>query len=220
MNKDYLLFDLDGTLTDSGPGITRSARYALNAFGIVVDDPNELLMFVGPPLRESFQKFYSFSPAQAEQAVAKFREYYTERGLYENTLYPGVGEALQTLSDSGKQLILATSKAAVYAEKILKHFDLYPYFSFVAGDELDGSRSQKADLIRYALQHENITALDKAVMIGDREHDILGAKQVGMDSVGVLYGYGSREELEAAGATWIVGNVEELLKYFCLVYKA
>ena len=213
MRKDYILFDLDGTLTDPKEGITNSVQHSLRAFGIDVENRDELTHFIGPPLRDSYKMFYGFDDAQAELAVAKYREYFAERGILENTLYLGVPELLQALVASGKTLALATSKPAVYAERILAHFDIAKYFVFVAGSELDGSRSRKSELIRYALDNIGCTDLSRAVMVGDREHDIIGANEIGINSIGVLHGYGSKNELRNANATNITENINELARY-------
>jgi len=210
MDKTYILFDLDGTISDPKIGITKSVQYSLNAFGINVTDADTLTPFIGPPLRDSYKNFYGFSDAEAETAVAKYREYFAETGIFENTLYDGMDTLLKTLKDMGKQLIIATSKPTVYAEKILKYFDIDHYFSFVAGSELDGRRSKKSEVIKYALDNTGITCIDKTIMIGDREHDIIGANALGVDSIGVLYGYGDLQELTNTGATFICENVRDL----------
>ena len=215
-NYKYVLFDLDGTLTDPKEGITKSVAYALEAYGIHVEDLDSLCKFIGPPLKDSFVKFYGFSEEQGYEAVEKYREYFRPCGVYENKVYDGVDKLLTELKASGKMIILATSKPTVFTNTILEHFDLMKYFDVVCGSELDGSRVKKGDVITYALEQvaEKDTGFDKskAVMIGDREHDILGAKENGLDSIGVLYGYGDRAEHEAAGADYIVETVEELIK--------
>jgi len=210
IDKSYILFDLDGTITDPRDGITKSVQYSLKAFGIDVADTGELIPFIGPPLRDSYRKYYGFDGGEAERAVAKYREYFAETGIFENTLYDGMDALLKSLCDAGKRLILATSKTAVFAERILKYFGIDSYFTFVSGSEWDGRRSQKGEVIRYALEQMNIVHIEKAVMVGDREYDILGAREAGMDSIGVLYGYGDRWELTGAGATWIAASVGEL----------
>jgi len=208
-----ILFDLDGTLTDPGLGITNSAAYALKKHGIEVTDRTVLYPFIGPPLLDSFQRFYGFSEEQSEQAVADYREYFREKGLFENEVYSGVEELLQRLKESGKRLIIATSKPEEFAVKILKHFGLASYFDYIVGATMDSSRSKKGDVIAYALEVCGITDKTDVVMVGDREHDVLGAKENGLDSVGVLYGYGSREELEKAGATCVAETVEDILRF-------
>ena len=207
---EYILFDLDGTLTNPKEGITKSVQYALKQCGIVVEDADTLIPFIGPPLRESFKTFYGFDDAKAEWAVAQYRVYFTQKGIFENAIYDGVAALLAKLQSAGKTLILATSKPAVYAEEILKHFDIYDYFTFISGSELDGRRSQKSEVIGYALEQTNISALDAVVMVGDKEHDIIGAKEIGIYSIGVLYGYGDYEELSRANANQIAASVCEL----------
>lgn len=207
----YVLFDLDGTLTDPGLGITNSIMYALEKFGIAVADRTSLYKFIGPPLRESFSRFYGFSEEDSELATAYYREYFKDRGLYENAVYDGVEELLKQLQGAGKKLILATSKPEVFAVEILRYFHLDKYFTLIAGATMDTSRNKKADVIAYAIQQSGISDLSEAVMVGDREHDILGAKENGLASIGVLYGYGNRAELAAAGADYIVGSAGEIL---------
>ena len=210
MNKEYLFFDLDGTLTDPKTGITKSVQYSLKAFGIDIANPDELVPFIGPPLRDSYKNFYGLSDVDAEKAVAKYREYFSEQGIFENAVYSGIGDLLKAQAASDRTLAVATSKPTVYAEKILKHFNIDSYFTFVAGSELDGRRSDKRLVIQYALDNLNITEVSRVIMIGDREHDILGAKKLGIDSIGVLFGYGDYNELSAAGANHIVSDVKEL----------
>lgn len=205
-----ILFDLDGTLTDPGIGITNSVSYALQKFGIRVTDRTRLYKFIGPPLNESFQEFLGFSVEESQRAVAYYREYYGEKGIYENQMYDGVEPLLADLQAKGKKLVLATSKPEKFAVQILEHFHIEKYFDFVVGSNMDGSRSKKAEVLTYALKQMEITDKSPVVMVGDREHDIFGAAQVGIDSIGVLYGYGSKEELRDAGATYIVNVPEEI----------
>jgi phosphoglycolate phosphatase len=212
MGYEYILFDLDGTLTDSGIGITNSVMYALQKYGIEVSDRNQLYKFVGPPLLDSFEKFYGFSKEEAKTAVEYFREYYRDKGIFENLVYDGFQDLLKSLKDKRKILIVATSKSEVFAKQILEHFDIAKYFTYIAGSNLDGTRVKKGEVIKYALESCNIVDLSKAIMIGDREHDIIGAKQVGINSIGVLFGYGDRNELEKAGADFIVDTVEDIGK--------
>lgn len=209
---DVILFDLDGTLTDPGIGITNSVSYALEKYGIQVSDRTELYKFIGPPLSESFEVFYGFSPEQAKQAVEYYREYYRDKGIFENLVYDGMEELLKKLKNAGKTLLVATSKPEVFARQILEHFSLAGYFTYIAGSNLDGSRTKKSEVIEYALTSCGIEKKDTALMVGDREHDVIGAKQAGIDVTGVLFGYGSREELEAAEATYIAETVAELEK--------
>lgn len=208
----YILFDLDGTLTDPGLGITNSVMYALKKFGIEVEERTSLYKFIGPPLLDSFQNFYGFTKEESEKAVKYYREYFKPQGLYENEVYDGIEKLLKEIKDSGKKIFVATSKPEEFAVEILKYFDLYQYFNFVGGASMDEKRVKKADVIAYVLKNFGIKALNEVIMIGDREHDIKGAKQIGIDSVGVLYGYGDYEELEQAGATYIVERPNDVLK--------
>lgn len=210
--KQYLLFDLDGTLTDPMVGITFSVQYALEKFGIHVRYLKELIPFIGPPLAESFQKFYGFSKEDAEKAIQYYREYYAPKGIFENEVYEGIPEMLAHLTEAGFTLLVATSKPTVFARKVLKHFGMEDYFSFVGGSELDGSRTKKAEVISYILKTCGIEAKE-AIMIGDRRHDIEGGKACGLESVGVLYGYGTEQELTEAGADHIIRTVAELEDY-------
>jgi len=213
MPYSLCLFDLDGTLTDPKLGITKSYQYALSAFGIH-EELDNLTRFIGPPLRDVFREHYGFSTPDTEKVVAKFREYFSETGLLENDVYPGIPEALHRLKDSGKTIAVATSKVTVYTQRILRHFDLDRYFSFVSGDAMDGSltKNGKRDIIRMAIGKLDPEGKMTPVMIGDRKHDIIGARDVGIDSVGNTWGYGSRDELEEAGATRIVESIDELCR--------
>lgn len=213
MKYKYLLFDLDGTLTDPGIGITNSVMYSLRKFGINENDRTALYRFIGPPLKDSFGRFYGFSDEQCELAVRYYREYFRETGIFENEVYDGIPELMTRLKEQGRTLIVATSKPEEFAVKILKHFDLYGFFDLTAGATMDDSRTTKPDVIRYALKSCNITEKSEALMIGDREHDIIGAKENGLDSLGVLFGYGSYDELKNAGATYIAEKPLDILKY-------
>lgn len=212
MNKNYMLFDLDGTLTDPQEGITNSVAYALEQYGIHIEEKAELNKFIGPPLKDSFMEYYGFSDEQAEEAVWKYREYFNEEGIFENKVYPGIPEMLQHLKEQGKVLIVATSKPTVYAKRILERFELIKYFDDVQGSELDGRRTKKDEVISYALDQNHISDKNRVVMIGDREHDMIGAKKCGLESIGVLFGYGTREELEKSGADKIADSVQMLEK--------
>ena len=208
---DIILFDLDGTLTDPGIGITNSVAHALAHWNIEVKDRAELYKFIGPPLSDSFMRYYGFSEEDAIHAIAVYREYFSVKGLYENEVYPGIPELLSALKAAGKTVVLATSKPEGFAVEILRHFGLYDYFDIIAGASMDESRNKKADVIAYAISQMKNPDLSRMIMIGDREHDILGAKQIGIDSIGVLYGYGDRAEHEKAGATYIAERVEDIL---------
>lgn len=204
-----ILFDLDGTLTDSGQGILNSVAYALEKMGIEEPDTANLNRFIGPPLYESFSRFYQLSPEDTQSAVDAFRVYFKEKGMFENQLYPGIIPLLEELRTAGKTLVIATSKPEIFAKQILEHFGIAHYFDVIAGASLDSSRISKADVISYAINQ--LEAFPKhAVMIGDREHDIEGARMHQLPAIGVLYGYGSKQEFEKAGATMIVETVQDL----------
>lgn len=205
-----ILFDLDGTLTNPALGITNSLAYALEKFNIEVTDKKELYRFIGPPLQDSFENFYHFSKEDSLKAVDFYRDYFRHKGLYENEVYQGIPDLLERLKAQGKKLLVATSKPEEFARQILKHFELFDYFDLVAGASMDGSKRLKGDVIAYALTSAQVSDLSATIMIGDREHDIIGAKKNGLDAIGVLYGFGNREELKKAGATYIATNVEEL----------
>ena len=205
-----ILFDLDGTLTDPKIGITRSVQFALRHYGINVENLDELCSFIGPPLLESFKKHYSFDDQKAKKAISKYREYFSSKGIYENSVYDGVFQMLSDLKSRGKIIILATSKPTVFAESILSHFGIKEFFDFIGGSNLNGSRSEKAEVIEYTVQKCNIDDFSSSVMIGDREYDIFGAKKVGMTSVGVLYGYGSYKELKDARADKLISSIKDL----------
>ena len=199
---DTVLFDLDGTLTDPGIGITNSVIYALAKLGIAVEDRSVLYKFIGPPLHQSFMDFYGFNREKAEAAVAYYREYYREKGIFENKVYEGIVDLLECLRREGKILLIATSKPELFARQIAEHFGLAEYFDIIAGSDFEGVRDTKGKVIAYALEQcRNRTR--SAVMVGDRFHDIEGAKENNMDSIGVLFGYGTKEELEQAGADHI-----------------
>lgn len=210
MAYKYILFDLDGTLTDPMMGITKSVRYALNYYGIEVDNLNDLLPFIGPPLRDSFRDFYGFDEVKANEAVAKYREYFSTKGIFDNKVYDGIADCLNTLKESGKVLMVATSKPEKFAKQIIEHFDLAQYFDFVGGSGFN-SREKKAEVINYVLDTNKISATE-AIMIGDRKHDIIGAHENKLPCIGVLYGYGSREELIQYEADYLVNDIVELQK--------
>lgn len=209
----YVFFDLDGTITDPGMGITNSVMYALDKYNIKVENRSELYPFIGPPLHESFQKYFSFSEEESFRAVEYYREYYRTDGIYENRVYDGVEEMLKALKEQGRTIVLATSKPEQFAIEILEHFHLMQYFDVVAGATMDAARVDKSDVIAYAIRQGNISDKKSTIMVGDREYDILGAKANGMSSIGVLYGYGSEEELKKAGATHLAASPIELLSY-------
>lgn len=207
--KNTILFDLDGTLTDPKEGITKSVAYALRQYGIEAD-PDTLTDFIGPPLVDSFMKYYGFSYEQGKEGELKYREYFSVTGWAENVPYPGIFDLLQSLKDAGKRLLIATSKPELFSLRIVEHFGLAPYFDLVCGAPMDDIEAgRKPAVIRETLRRSG-TPLSDAVMVGDRRHDIEGAHQVGLPAVGVLYGYGDRAELEAAGADHIAEDLEQL----------
>ncbi|BAQ24063.1 HAD family hydrolase [Streptococcus troglodytae] len=205
-----ILFDLDGTLTNPALGITNSLAYALEKFNIEVTDKKDLYRFIGPPLQDSFENFYHFSKEDSLKAVDFYRDYFRHKGLYENEVYQGIPDLLEKLKNHEKQLLIATSKPEEFAIQILKYFKLFDYFDLVAGASMDGSRRLKGDVIAHALTSAQVSDLSATIMIGDRDHDVIGAKENGLDAIGVLYGFGNREELEKAGARYIATRVEEL----------
>lgn len=202
-----ILFDLDGTITDPMLGITNSVIYALKRYGIEVTDRRELYKFIGPPLAESFSKYYGFSKSEGYELVEVYREYFSDKGLYENEVYDGVEKMLNNLKGEGHKIYLATSKPQIFAEKILEHFGLSKYFDGVCGSELNGDRVEKSEVIACLKDRYSIK---DGVMVGDRSFDILGAKANELISVGVLYGYGEQSELDGAGADYLVENVHDL----------
>lgn len=208
-SKHHILFDLDGTLTDSFKGIVHSVQYALSRYGIVENDLHKLTPFIGPPLTYSFREFYHFSDAQADEAVRYYCEYFSEKGWCENTAYPGIPEMLKTLGEAGKHLYVATSKPTEFAVRILKHFGL-SVFSIILEELLSTVHGKVRSVIRYLLRQSNITDMDSVIMVGDRKFDVAGAHAVGMECIGVLYGYGSEAELSAARADRLVSSVAEL----------
>ena len=210
-NFEYILFDLDGTITDSGEGITKSVQYALKHFDIIVNNLEDLHKFIGPPLKESFKEYYKFDEEKADIALVKYREYYAERGIYENSLYDGIIELLDALKNNHKTIILATSKPEVYAKQILEYFKVDKYFTVVAGSDFEETRVKKGDVIKYALESAKISDLSKVIMVGDREHDIIGAKENNIKSIGVTYGYGDVIELTQARADYIANSTNQLL---------
>ena len=206
----YILFDLDGTITDSALGITNSVKYALNKLNAPIPPYETLCKFIGPPLLDGFRDICGFDAEKAQEAVKLYREYYETTGLYENAVYDGIPEFLRALKEKGKTVILATSKPEKFARLILEHFNLIQYFDYAAGATIDETRNKKDAVIAYALKECNITDKSLAVMVGDRHHDIFGAKQNGISCVGVLYGFGNRKELENAGADAIAESVSAL----------
>ncbi len=209
----YLLFDLDGTLTDSAPGIVRCVRFALERLGVDVPLSSDLRSFVGPPLVDSFRKI-GLSEARTAEAVALFRGEYESKGILENSPYAGVAELLSALSAAGYRLAVATSKPEEMAVRVLRRFDLERWFSTVCGGESDGPGRTKAGVIERVLKLERIEERRMAAMIGDRCHDVEGAHTAGIDAIGVLWGYGTREELERAGVVGVAERPDDLMQWF------
>lgn len=206
---DVILFDLDGTLTDPELGITTCVQYALEAQGIHVEDRNTLRPFIGPPLVEGFMTLQGLSREQAEEATAKYRERFSTVGLYENEVYPGIDGMLEKLKQQGKLLGVATSKPEIFALKILEHFGLDGYFDEITGAELSsGGRNSKVDVLRCAMDRLGVSDKSRCVLVGDRKYDVEAAKQLGIDSVAVLYGFGSRDEF--SGTVAVAANVSQL----------
>jgi phosphoglycolate phosphatase len=206
-----LFFDLDGTLTDPKVGITRCIRHALEGLGVGAPSDTELERWIGPPLAESFRELLGPSPPDlVERAMTLYRERFGTLGMFENVPYPGISDGLRELAGS-RRLYVVTSKPTLYARRIVEHFDLSRYFVAVYGSEMSGERTHKGELIAYVLHAEGIAPND-AIMIGDRSHDILGARQNEVTAVGVLWGYGSREELVEAGASAVYASVTELVE--------
>jgi len=208
-----LLFDLDGTLTDPFDGITRSIQYALEKMDAPVPEAKDLHWCIGTPLWESFEVLLNTGDRSVQdRAVAYYRERYTVSGLYENTLIDGITNLLEALRKAGLDLHVCTSKPHAYAGKIVEHFDMMPHFGKVYGSELSGHRSAKADLIAHILEEEGLSAA-QTLMIGDRKHDLIGANANGVAGIGVLWGYGSREELEGEGPVLVASKPSEILQH-------
>lgn len=216
---ENILFDLDGTLTEPFEGITNSVLYALRKCGIEEGDRAKLKAFIGPPLLSSFSEFYGMTQEEARRAVSFYREYYAEKGIFENAVIAGIPELLRALQKEGCSLFVATSKPEPFAVRIIERFSLSPYIARVFGASLDETRTEKGEVIAYALQESGI-AKESALMVGDRKHDILGAKENGIRSMGVLFGYGSREELIFAGADEIAETPEEVLRIYQKIKSA
>ncbi len=205
-----VLFDLDGTLTDPGEGITNAVMYALACFGIEENDRTSLYRFIGPPLLDSFMEYYGFDREKATAAIESYRVYYRRRGVLENVIYQGTVELLEQLTRAGKTLVIASSKPLCFVQQILAHFGIDRYFSHVSAATLDGRIGRKGDVIANALAMAGVTDKEGVVMVGDRKHDVLGAKENGIPVIGVLWGYGDEAEHRAAGADAIAADMEEL----------
>lgn len=210
-----ILFDLDGTLTDSGEGITKSVQYAIERMGLPSPELKSLEPFVGPPLLEQFMSFCNFTEEQARQAIGYYRERYSIVGLYENRPYDGIVDALRQLKEQGYLLGVASSKPEYYVKKIIGHFAMSEYFDAVVGSEMSGLRTKKSEVVEEALRRLQFEdRKNEVILVGDREYDVFGARDMGLDCLAVSYGYGSREELSAAAPAAIVSSVEELLNFF------
>jgi phosphoglycolate phosphatase len=207
-----VLFDLDGTLTDPKPGITRCVAFALERFGIAVADPDDLVPFIGPPLADSFARFYGFGDEDCRRAIAAYRERFADVGLYENAVYPGIPEVLDGLRAAGALLAVASSKPTVYVERILAHFGLRDRFAAVAGSTLDLARTAKHEVIAHLRDEHPALPWERAVMVGDREHDVFGARAHGLPAIAVGYGYGPPAELRAAAPIAIAPSVDALAR--------
>ena len=208
----YILFDLDGTLTDPKEGITKSFQYALKHMGIIEENLDNLEKVIGPPLKDSFMEFYGMNEQEALEAVAKYRERFEKIGLYENEIFDGIKEMLKHLQEEGFLLAIASSKPTVFVERICEHFEIKQYFHHIVGSFLDGTRVKKEEVVEEAIREFGEKNLEEIIMVGDRKFDIEGAHQMGLKAIGVAFGYGGREELEKAGADYIADTVEELEK--------
>lgn len=210
-----ILFDLDGTLTDSGEGITRSVQYALEKIGKPEPERQKLNIFVGPPLLEQFQEYAAIDKETAKKAVEYYRERYAPVGIYENELYPGILEMLEELKARGYRLGVASSKPENFVNTVLEHFHMTSYFDQIVGSKPDGGRTDKTAVIEEALLRMGLEKhRNQVIMVGDKEHDVLGARKAGLDCIAVSYGYGIMEELENAHPLKIVNSTEELLDFF------
>ena len=216
MKTDTVLFDLDGTITDSAPGIINSIRYSLEKHGIAVLDEQELRKFVGPPLQQQFQKVFGVMEKEARQMMDSYREYYGTKGMYENRVYEGVPRMLSRPQSAGIRILMATSKPEKYARMIAEHFGFTKYFEYIGGACMDGTRTMKYDVIEYVLDVCKVTDRERVVMVGDRCHDMIGAQQAGLHRLGVLYGYGSQEELEQSGAESLAKTPQNVAEYILL----
>ncbi len=210
MEFQTILWDLDGTLTDPAQGLTNSIRYAMEQMGREPWSYDDLLHFIGPPLLDSCRDFLGMNPQEAQEMVRQFRVYFEDKGWRENRLFPHVAELLAQLKAKGATLILATSKPEPFAVRILEHFEIAQYFTVMAGSAMDETRTQKSEVIAYALAQLPHFDPEKTVMIGDRKHDIIGGKAHGLHTIGVLFGYGDRPELETAGADFVAETMAEL----------
>lgn len=213
----YLLFDLDGTLTNPKEGITKCVQYALRAFGIDEPDLDKLVPFIGPPLRQSFIEFYGFSEEEAIKAVDIYRERFSTVGLFENFPYPGITAMLQQLQAQGRVMAVASSKPTVFVKQILEKFELAQYFTVIEGSNMDGSRVDKKEVIAEVLQQLGNPPAGQLLMIGDRKFDVIGAREMGFACVGVRFGFAAPGELEDSGAVYVAETVQALQQYLLSV---
>lgn len=211
MQYTHCFFDMDGTVINSAPGVTHAVSYALEKLGITPPPREELLCFIGPPLEWSFSHFYGMDRETAQKALTLYRECYRGGAIYECLVYDGIEALLKGLKDAGAVCVLATSKPHEFANAILSHLNLTQYFDFVSGPEMDGTRNAKSEVIAYAIDQMGLTDKSRILMIGDREHDTLGAKEIGVDCVGVLWGFGSADELLSTGAKAVFETPDDLL---------
>ncbi len=210
----YCFLDLDGTLTDSAPGITHSVRYAMEQMGKPLAPDHDLRCFIGPPLLYSFENYLGLSPEDSQRAVDFYRVCYRAGAMLECKVYDGIRETLEELNRHGIVCVLATCKPHEFANKIIEHFDLKKYFAYVSGPEMDGTRNEKHEVIAYAMEKLDISSPNAVLMVGDRRDDVVGAKKCNVDCVGVEWGFGTKQELELAGAMQVIQKPQELLQFF------
>lgn len=210
MSYKYILFDLDGTLTNPALGITNSIAYALKKNNIEPPERQKLYKYIGPPLIDSFMEDYGFSRDGAVKALWDYREYYEESGIFENEVYEGIDDLLKSLFENGKKIYLATSKPEIYAVQILEHFNLAQYFTFIAGNTMAEDRHHKVDVINYLYEQCPEIQKEQALMVGDRNYDVIGAHKAGIKCAGVLFGFGNEAEMKKAGADYVAPTVYDL----------
>ncbi|MEG1743193.1 MAG: HAD-IA family hydrolase [Clostridia bacterium] len=212
MKKNKIFFDLDGTLVDSGEGVLNGVEYALSKYGILVSDRQKLFGFMGPPLNDSFMKYYGFSLDKANEAVNFYREFYSKKGVYQFTVYKDIPKLLQYLKNCGCNIYIATSKPVFYAKMVMKKANLFDFFDDIYGSEFDGTRATKIDVMKYAIAQSNTKDYNSAVMIGDREYDVNGAHAVGIECIAILFGYGTKKEFIDCKADYICETVVDVIK--------
>ena len=205
-----VLFDLDGTITDSGPGIVNSVAYTLNKYNFPYENKKQLEVFIGPPLAKQFEIFMGCSEKESYKAVEVYREYYSDKGIYENSVYDGIEDMLKTLKDDGYKVLVATSKPEKMANIVIDYFNLRQYFDLIGGAMMDGGRTDKKEVIEYVLNNSGVTDTDEVIMVGDRKFDVIGAHELGIKCIGVLFGYGSKEELIESGADYLACTAKEV----------